>query len=84
MTPDEQAANYFRERLAFCEKQGIPLTLELICTHLVGTIMTAIVAERERCVKAAEQGSIPHLSGFANTDLKNLRADIIRRIKEQQ
>jgi hypothetical protein len=61
VTPNEQAVAYFEERVAFCRREGVPLTHELVATHLVGAIDVAVAAERERCAAVAETYMVsPH------------------------
>ena len=62
---------------------GFAKLFDRLC-NMAASTAREVIAERERCIKAAEQGRVPCLSGFANTDLRDLRADIIRRIKGEQ
>lgn len=59
-------------------------TFGVIQEVIENAIRKAVEHEQRRCIKAAEQGRVPCLSGFGNADLNELRADIIRRIKGEQ
>lgn len=53
-TPAEIGAAYFSQRIEFGRKENIPLTNELLATHVTGAILVAIAAERERCAEIAQ------------------------------
>jgi hypothetical protein len=49
--PEDVGIDYFCQRLDFCRREGIPLTIELLTTHVTGAVLVTASAAREDCEK---------------------------------